>query len=409
LENHPIHPVSNVHHKPAWSLTKIGLTVIFAALLFAAGLAVGRGDIQLPGLSRSRAVATQGPLDYSSVEQVYNVLKNDFDGTLNKTDLVDGLKAGLVSAAGDPYTEYFSPKEAKAFNEQLQGSITGIGAELGTNNNNIVIVSPLAGFPAEKAGLKPKDVVAAVDGKTTTGMTVSGVVQKIRGKEGTSVTLSIVRDGGNPFNVAITRQKITIPSVKYQVDGPIGYMKISQFTNDTTDLATKAAQEFKSKGVRAVVLDLRGNPGGYLTASTNVSSLWLDEGKTVVQQKRGNRIIAVERSSGNNILKGLPTVVLIDEGSASASEIMAGALRDNGAASLLGQKSFGKGSVQQVEALAGGSEMKVTVARWYTPAGKNIDKQGITPEVLVQNDDASVKAGKDPQKDKAYELLGQKL
>ena len=388
---------------------RIGLTLVFSALLFGAGLAVGRGDIHIQGISRSHTTASSSALDYSSLNEVYNILKNDYDGTLDSNSLIDGMKSGLVSAAGDPYTEYFSPKEAKSFNDQLQGSITGIGAELGTNNSNIVIVSPLAGYPAEKAGLKPKDVIAAVDGKSTTGMSVSSVVQKIRGKEGTEVTLTIIRNSGNPFKVTITRQKITVPSVKYQEDGAIGYMKISQFTNDTSDLAQKAAQEFKEKGVKAIVLDMRGNPGGYLSAATNVSSLWLDDGKTVVQERRGTTVVSTERSSGNDILKGIPTIVLIDEGSASASEITAGALRDNGAATLLGQKSFGKGSVQQVETLSGGSEMKVTIARWYTPNGKNIDKQGITPDVLVNNDDASVAAGKDPQKDKAYALLQAKL
>jgi carboxyl-terminal processing protease len=409
LEDHPHHSVPDVHHKPAWPLRKIAFALIFSALLFAAGLTVGRGDIHLRGLSRDKLTSNNSPLDYSSVDQVYAILKNDFDGNLNNANLIDGLKSGLVSAAGDPYTEYFSPKDAKAFNDQLQGSIVGIGAELGSNNNNIVVVSPLAGFPAEKAGLKPKDVIAAVDGKTTTGMSVSGVVSKIRGKEGTKVTLTVVRDNGNPFNVEITRQKITIPSVKYSEDGAIGYMKISQFTEDTSGLAEKGAQEFKDKGVKAIVLDLRGNPGGYLSAAVNVSSLWLDGGKTVVQERRGTTIVSTETSNGNDILKGIPTIVLIDEGSASASEITAGALKDNGAAALLGQKSFGKGSVQQVESLRGGSEMKVTIARWYTPNGKNIDKQGITPETLVQNDDASVKAGKDPQKDKAYEILQAKL
>jgi carboxyl-terminal processing protease len=402
--HHSVH--STAHHHRAWPLKKILLALLCSALLFGAGIVVGKGGLDL---SKNKS-ASASALDYSSVNQVYKILSNDFDGNLDKSKLVDGLKSGLVSAAGDPYTEYFSPSEAKSFNDQLQGSIIGIGAELGTDSdNNIVIVSPLSGFPAEKAGLKPKDVIAGIDGKTTSGMSVNTAVTKIRGKEGTQVTLSIVRNGGNPFNVTVTRQKITIPSVKYQEDGSIGYMKISQFTDDTTSLAQKGAQEFKDKNVKAIVLDLRGNPGGYLSAAVNVSSLWVDEGKTVVQERRGSTVISTESATGNNILKGIPTIVLIDEGSASASEITAGALRDNGAATLLGEKSFGKGSVQQVEQLAGGSEMKVTIARWYTPNGKNIDKQGITPDKVVAQDDAAVKAGKDPQKDAAYQMLQQKL
>jgi carboxyl-terminal processing protease len=198
---------------PARRLRKILTTLVLAALIFAAGLAIGRGNIQLKGLSKPSAKSTASALDYTSVNQVYSILRSDFDGTLNKNQLTEGLKTGLVNATGDPYTEYFSPKEAKEFNDQLKGSITGIGAELGTTNGNIVIVSPLAGFPAEKAGLKPKDVVAAINGKTTTGMTVSTAVRNIRGDAGTKVTLTIVRNNGNPFEVTITRQKITIPSV----------------------------------------------------------------------------------------------------------------------------------------------------------------------------------------------------
>jgi carboxyl-terminal processing protease len=329
---------------------------------------------------------------------------------LNQQKLTDGLKSGLVSAAGDPYTVYFSPADAKAFNNELSGSITGIGAELGSNDQNeIVIISPLSGYPAQKAGLKPKDIVAAINGKTTQGMTIDAAVTKIRGNPGTNVTLTIVRGSAKPFDVTITRQKITVPSVKYEEDGDIGYMKISQFTQDTADLAQKGAQEFKSKNVKGVVLDLRGDPGGYLDAAVRVSSLWLNQGQTVVSERRGNTVVGSEAALGGNILKGLPTVVLIDDGSASASEITAGALRDNGAAQLVGVKSFGKGSVQQVEDFKDGSELKVTIARWYTPDGKNIDKQGIKPDVTVTISDADAAAGKDPQKDKALQILQTKF
>ncbi|MDB5160962.1 MAG: Carboxyl-terminal protease [Candidatus Saccharibacteria bacterium] len=401
-------------HQPqrhAWSLRKIGLTILASALLFGAGLAVGRGNIQINSLSHSRtAASSSSALDYSSVDAVYSLLKSDFDGSLNNKALIDGLKSGLVSAAGDPYTQYFNPTEAKAFNDQLAGTITGIGAELGTDaDNNIVVVSPLSGYPAEKAGLKPKDIVAGVDGKSTSGMSVDQVVRKIRGQAGTDVALTIVRGGATPFNVTITRQKITVPSVKWQEDGNIGYLKISQFSDDTVSLAQKAVTEFKDKKVKGIVLDLRSDPGGYLNSAVDISSLWLDQGKTVVQEKRGGKVTATELASGNNPLRGMPTVVLIDGGSASASEITAGALRDNNVATLVGEKSFGKGSVQQVEHLLDGSQLKVTIARWFRPNGKNIDKQGITPDTVVTNSDADVKAGKDAQKDMAYQLLQQKL
>jgi carboxyl-terminal processing protease len=391
-------------HKPR-PLRKVLTVLLLSALLFGGGYIAGQG-----GLHMQKAIASsRGSLDYSSVDEVYGLLKKDFDGNLSATKLTDGLRAGLVSAAGDPYTKYFNPSEAKDFNNELSGTITGIGAELGTSGNDIVIVSPLADSPADKAGLKPKDVVAGIDGKSTTGLSVDTVVGKIRGPEGTQVKLTIVRNGGNPITVTITRAKITVPSVKWHEDGAIGYMKISQFTEDTDKLSQQAANEFKSKGVKAIVLDLRGNPGGYLTGAVNVSSLWLDQGKVVVQERRGSTVIDTQTATGNNILKGIPTIVLIDGGSASASEITAGALKDNGAATLLGQKSFGKGSVQQVEHLLDGSEVKITIAHWYTPNGKNIDKQGITPDTVVTVSDDDAKAGTDTQKDKAYQLLQAKF
>jgi carboxyl-terminal processing protease len=399
-----------VGHRHRWPLLKIVAILVLVLLVFGSGVAVGKGNTHLWGGKGVSQNGAPSSLDYSSVDTVYTILKNDFDGQLNQTKLNEGLRKGLVDAAGDPYTEYFNPNDAKAFNNELSGSITGIGAELGTDaDNNIVIVAPLSGYPAEKAGLKPKDIIAAVDSQSTQGMSVDAVVSKIRGKEGTNVTLSVVRGSEKPFQVTITRQKITIPSVKYQEDGSIGYLKISQFSNDTVDLAQKAAQEFKAKGVKGVVLDLRSDPGGYLSGAVGVSSLWLDKGQMVVQERRGSTTVSTEYASGNSLLKGLPTVVLIDGGSASASEITAGALSDNGAAQLVGVKSFGKGSVQQVENLPDGSELKVTIARWFTPKGKNIDKQGITPQTVVNVSDSDSAAGKDPQKDKAYQILQAKF
>lgn len=396
--------------KTGYRLLKTFTGLVLAIAIFAAGVTIGRGNIHVRGLSQASNQNSSAAFDYSSVDQLYGLLKSDFDGNLNKTQLLDGIKTGLVNATGDPYTEYFNPKDAKDFNQELTGSFTGIGAELGTDaDNNIVIVSPLAGFPADKAGLKPKDIIAAVNGQSTSGMSVDSVVRKIRGPENTEVKLTIIRGNGKPFEVSIKRAKITVPSVQYHEDGNIGYLKISQFTNDTVDLAQKAAAEFKTKGVKGVVLDLRGDPGGYLDGAVDISSMWLAKGQTVVSERRGSTVLTTKYSSGSSELAGLPTVVLIDNGSASASEITAGALHDNGAATLVGSKSFGKGSVQQVENLLDGSELKVTIARWYTPDGKNIDKQGIKPDVAIDNSDADRQAGKDPQKDKAYQILQSKI
>jgi len=393
-----------------WGLLKILATLILTLAVFGSGVAVGRGDVHFKGLSLTKTVPNTTSLNYSSLDQLYGILKNDFDGSLDTSKLLDGLKTGLVSATGDPYTEYFNPSDAKTFNDQLNGSFTGIGAELGTDaSNDIVIVAPLAGYPAEKAGLKPKDIISAIDGQTTTGMSATRAVQKIRGPADTQVKLTIIRGADKPFDVIITRQQIAIASVKSEVAGSIGYLKISQFTSDTTKLAKDAAADFKAKGVKAVILDLRSNPGGYLKGAVDISSLWLNQGQVVVAEKRDGQIISTEYASGGNSLKGLPTIVLINSGSASASEITAGALHDNNAASIVGDKSFGKGSVQQVENLPGGGELKVTIARWYTPKGANIDKQGITPDVLVTLSDDDQKAGRDPQKDKATQILQTKL
>jgi carboxyl-terminal processing protease len=362
-----------------------GRFFLVAALLlvFVCGVAAGRGKLHIANLG-SKKTAGSG---------------------------LDGIKTGLVNSTGDPYTEYLNAKEAKEFNRELSGTFTGIGAELGTNtDNNIIIISPISGYPADKAGLKPRDIIAAINGQTTSGMSISAAVKKIRGPAGSKVTLSIVRGDGSPFGVNITRQTINVPSVESKVEGQIGYIKINQFTADTGELAQKAAQDLKNQNVKAIVLDLRGNPGGYLSAAVDVSSLWLNKGDVVVQQRRGGKtVVGTEYASGNNILGGLPTAVLINAGSASASEIVAGALHDHKTATLVGTTSFGKGSVQQVENLSGGAELKVTVAHWYTPNGKNINKQGINPDLKIEVNDQDSKSDKDPQKDQAYQLLQSKI
>lgn len=399
-----------VGRRPRRSFLKYAGLLVAFGLVFAAGVGVGKNNYRIWQPAKVTGAAGSSGLDYASVDQVYKILSSKYDGTLSVQKLDDGLKSGLVSAAGDPYTEYFNPTDAKAFNNQLQGTITGIGAELGSDSQkDIVIISPLSGYPAQKAGLKPRDIVAAINSQSTEGMSVDAAVQKIRGPAGTKVTLTIVRGDGNPFDVTITRQKITVPSVTYSESGDIGYLKISQFSTDTVDLAQKAANEFKAKHVKGVVLDLRGDPGGYLDDAVDISSLWLAQGKTVVSERRGSTIIDTKYATGNDTLAGLPTVVLIDGGSASASEITAGALHDNGAAELVGAKSFGKGSVQQIYNLPDGSEVKVTIAHWYTPDGKNINKQGIKPDVTVSQPDSAVAAGQDPQKDKAVQILQAKI
>jgi carboxyl-terminal processing protease len=234
---------------------------------------------------------------------------------------------------------------------------------------------------------------------------VSEAVKRIRGPKGTVVKLKIIRAGKEEKNFDITREEINIPSVEAKVEDGIGYMKISRFGDDTSALAAKGAEEFKQAGVRGVVLDMRGNPGGLLDSAVAVSSLWLPSGKTVLSERRDGVVVKNFPATGSAPLKGIPTAVLINDGSASASEITAGALKDNGAATLVGKKSFGKGSVQQLSQLRGGGVLKVTIARWFTPNGKNIDKEGIEPDQKVELTEEDAKAGRDPQKDAAIEAV----
>ncbi len=363
---------------------KIASLIVLVIGVYILGWAIGSNRINFSFGGQNRQLPNR--LDYTSVNQVYNDLKSQYDGKLTVNQLLDGLKNGLAQSTNDPYTEYFSASQAQAFNNELQGTFSGIGAELGEDSsNNIEIIAPLAGTPAAKAGLQPKDIISAINGKSTSGLSIDNAVTEIRGPSGTKVTLSIIRNNGQQLTFTITRADITVPSVNYKVlSGNIGYMQINQFSDDTSNLAVKAAQSFQQAHVKGVILDIRDNPGGLVTAAVDVSSLWLPSGKIIMQEKTGNIVDQTYTSTGNDMLNGIPTVVLINSGSASAAEITTGALHDNGAAYVIGDKSFGKGVVQQLDNLPGGAELKVTIASWYRPNGKNINHIGITPDQVVQ-------------------------
>lgn len=384
----------------------IGGAAFAAVVIFALGIAVGNGQISFNKTS-SQNKSLPAQLDYRSVNQLYDAIRENYDGKLTEQQLLDGIKTGLAQATGDPYTEYFNKEDAKEFNQQLEGSFTGIGAELGQDEDkNLIVVAPIDGFPADKAGVRAKDAIVSIDGKSTSGMSIDDAVKKIRGESGTKVTLELVRDRTETLKLTITRAEIKVPSVEWNVtDDNVGYMKITQFSDDTTTLATQAAQEFRDKQVRGVVLDMRDNPGGLLNSAVDVSSLWLPKGATVLQEKRDGKVIRTYSATGNDILKGVKTTVLINGGSASASEITAGALLDNKAATLIGEKSFGKGSVQQIQPLPDGSEVKITIARWYRPNGQNIDKKGIEPSKKVELTDDDYAHDRDPQKDAAVQAI----
>lgn len=386
-------------------LAKIVLITLIVVGIFSLGWAFGSGRIDYGGLG-SHSANLPGQLNYASVDQVYTILKNDYDGKLTTSQILDGLKNGLTEATGDPYTEYFNSTQAQQFNDELSGSFSGIGVELSLDSNNeLEVVAPLVGTPGAKAGLQPKDIITAINGKSTTGMPLDVAVDDIRGSSGTKVTLAVDRDN-QKLNFVITRSNITVPSVTSQLlTGNIGYISVSQFSNDTSSLAQTAASKFQQDKVKGVILDLRDDPGGLVTAAVNVSSLWLPQGKLIMQEKRGSDVLQTYYSTGNDLLNGIPTVVLINSGSASAAEITAGALHDNGDAYIIGTQSFGKGSVQEVDNLDGGGELKVTIAHWYRPDGQNINHLGITPDEIVNLSATNTTNGADPQKAAAIQYI----
>ncbi len=381
---------------------RLGMLLI-ATVLFGSGVLIGSGRVKVTGVSKLENIATNGSADAVSTEglqEIYDKLKKNYDGDVTKETLLDGLKKGAVASVGDPYTVYMSPDEAKEFNSDLDGKFEGIGAELSQEEGLIVIVSPIKGAPAEKAGLQPRDIVVEIDGESSTEMTVSEAVKRIRGEKGTEVKLGIVREG-EKLEFTIKRDTIDIASVEWTSDNGTGVITISRFSSDTTDLVRKAAQEFNDKGITKVILDMRGNPGGLLDQAVGVSEVWLEKGSTVLDEKRGDEVIQSFKTEKAPIFKDVKTIVLINEGSASASEIVAGALKDNNKATLMGEKSFGKGSVQQLLELSNGGALKVTIARWYTPGGKNIDKEGISPDNEIARTVDDIKAKRDPQLDAA--------
>lgn len=382
--------------------------LIIVLVIFGSGFLLGQSDVAENFLSQSNNASDSSlpsKLDYSGVEEVYSKLRDSFDGQLDQQKLQDGLKEGLVRAAGDPYTEFLNEEATKEFEEGLSGSFEGIGAELGKDKESIVIISPISGFPAEKAGIKAKDVIVEIDGESAYDLSVTEAVKKIRGEKGTKVKLTVLRDG-KTLDFEITRDQITIPSVTSEVtDSGIGIIEINRFGDDTVKLAADTAADLKSKNVKGVILDLRGNPGGLLNGAVGVSEIWLTSGDKILQEKRGEEVIKTYFADGKQVLSGVKTVILIDEGSASASEIVAGALKDNGAATIIGVKSYGKGSVQEVKSLSFGGTLKVTVARWFTPNGRNIDKEGIEPDQKVEISEEDAKAARDPQKDAAIKFL----
>ena len=348
----------------------------------------------------------QSELATGEIEQTYKTLYKYYDGKLDADALSEGASRGLVEAAGDSYTTYLSKEQADEFEKELSGDIGGgIGAEIGVRKDVPTIIRVLDNHPAKNAGLQAGDVIAEVNGEASTKWTVDEVVDQIRGEEGTSVKLSVLR--GNDFkDFEVTRKIIKNPSVVASVRDGIGILRVDRFDDETGTLVRAEAQKLKQQNVSGVVLDLRGNGGGYVTAAQSLAGVWLD-GKVIMREKRdGKEVDTISSTGARPVLAGTPLVILINGGSASASEIIAGAFKEYGVATLIGEKTFGKGSVQQVVDLPNGAKLKVTIAKWYTPEGTNITKEGIKPDKAVELTADDANNGRDPQLDAALKQLG---
>ena len=348
-------------------------------------------------------------IDFSLFWKTWDLIKTNYVDQDKLTDkqMFYGALSGLVSSVDDPYTVFMNPEESKLFNEDLTGTFSGIGAEVGLRNDVVTIIAPLAGTPAERAGLRSGDKVYAIDKQSTVGLTVDEAVKKIRGDKGTTVTLTIARNGDKLRDISITRDTIVVKSVATNYDQASGLytITISNFNADTEPLFQAAIQDIERQKPRSLILDLRNNPGGYLDAAVAIASFWISDGVIVSEQFSNQSATQPQHARGLAPLAGLPTVVLINQGSASASEIVAGALMDHQQATTIGKTTYGKGSVQVVRDLPDGSMVKITTAKWLTPNGTSINDKGIKPNIEVELTEDDFNKNVDPQMVKARQFL----
>lgn len=364
-------------------------------------------------LTRNEAFASSTPIDFGPFWKVWNVINDKYvdPGKITDQEKVWGAISGLAGSLDDPYTVFMPPQEAKQFDSEISGNFEGVGMEVGIRDGVITVIAPIKGNPAEKAGIKTGDKISKINDKATSGLTIDEAVNLIRGPKGTAVTLTIVRTGKTePLIVKVLRDVITIPTIDSELrsDG-VYVVKLHNFSAVSSNLFDQAMQGFIKSKSSKLLLDLRGNPGGYLNASVEMASWFLPKGKVVVREDFGGKREENEyRSTGRNILGNkLKMVILVDGGSASASEILAGALQEHGVAKLVGTKTFGKGSVQELVKITSETNLKITIARWLTPNSKSISEGGLTPDFEVKITEDDMKNGKDPQMDKAIELLRQ--
>ncbi|HVZ75702.1 MAG TPA: S41 family peptidase [Candidatus Paceibacterota bacterium] len=356
-------------------------------------------------------------VDISALWKAWNILKENYVPTHASSTIptdqqqLYGAIAGLTASYGDPYTVFFPPADAAVFNEDVNGSFGGVGMQLDNDaNGNLVVVAPLKDSPAQKAGILSGDFILAVDGTSTVGMVADDAVKLIRGPVGTSVKLSVLHASTTkPVDISIVRDTINIPIINnYERSDGIYVIELYSFSANSADLFRTALRDFMNSGSTRLILDLRGNPGGYLDAAVDMASYFLPVGDTVVTEDfRGKQDPIVHRSVGYNVFadKNLKMAILVDQGSASASEILSGALQQHNVAKLVGTRTFGKGSVQQLVDLGGGAELKVTIARWLTPNGSSISDGGLQPDIQATTTAELQAQGQDPQTDAAVKYL----
>ncbi len=378
---------------------------------FYAGFKMGE---KTPQTLTIKGVTNLGPdegvaIDFSIFWEAWQKLRDRHikGAEMKNQDMLYGAISGLADSFGDPNTTFFKPEDSKKFEEDVGGSFGGIGAEIGLKKEQLIIVAPMEDSPAEKAGLRAGDKILAINGESTAGIDVDEGVKKIRGEIGTNVTLTISREGEEKTrDITITRQLIEIPTLKLEIkDGNIAYLRLNSFNENAPFLFYKAALNMLYRDVNGIVLDLRNNPGGFLEVSINLAGWFLERGEVVVTEKFRNGDDQVFLANGASALKDLPLVILINKGSASASEILAGSLRDQRGVKLIGEKSFGKGTVQELFNLKDRSTIKITIANWLLPSGQTIEENGLTPDVEVLLTEKDIEAKKDPQLEKALEIL----
>lgn len=362
-------------------------------------------------LARGATWSIKGKADLSTLWDVWRIIESESvqKNNLDRSKMVTEAIKGLVNSLGDPHSMFLDAEESRQVEENSNGKFDGIGAELEIKENVLIVVTPNKNSPAERAGLRAGDKILFIDKKPTSDMTLNAAVAMIKGKKGTRVVLTIKRDGTTaPIDIPIVRDTIIIPLHDYEIkDGNIAYMQLHRFPTNTKEAMFEVANDMVKKGITKLVFDLRNNPGGDLIASIHVASFFLPEKSLILTAQYGNGTTEIHTSLrvDGNSLQNVTMVVLVDKESASASEIVAGALQDHKRALIVGQQTYGKGSVQNVYTMRGGTTLRLTAAKWLTPSGKWISKKGITPDVVIEMTEKDIKNKRDPQLERALEIL----